>query len=129
MRALSAVDKVPKRLWSEANGHDRCVGSSAKSAALIDGSDQHAQQRLLGDIVADADRLLELARPAQAGLHADAVESRTIAEAAELLLQDEKRIGDGDTDSDAEGGVSMKRSHWRQRFDVAGTAKPPILRT
>ena len=67
-------------------------------------------------IVADADRLLELARQTQDGLDADSQERQAIVDAAELLgqllLQDVKRIGDGDgagdNDDDTDGGVSLK---------------------
>ena len=108
MRALAAVEEVPLRRWSEARSYDRYVGSSVKGEAAIDWSDRRARRKLLGEIVADADRLLELARLAQAGLPADSTGRQRIVEAAELLgqllLQDVKRVGDGDDD----GGVSLK---------------------
>ena len=46
-----------------------------------------ARRKLLAEIVADADRLLELARQAQVGLPADGREQQTIVDAAELLGQ------------------------------------------
>ena len=68
MRALAAVEGVPMRRWSEAQGYKRYVGSSVKGEAAIDWSNRRARRRLLGQIVADADRLLELARQDQNGL-------------------------------------------------------------
>ena len=115
MRALSAVEGVPVRRWAEAHGYKRYVGSSVKGEAAIDWSNRRARRRLLGQIVADADRLLELARQAQGALDADSAERQAIVEAAELLgqllLQDVKRGGDGDgagDDADGDGGVSLK---------------------
>ena len=110
MRALASVEAVPLQEWAEACGYDRYIGSSVKGEAAIDWSDRRARQKLLGEIVADADRLLELARLGQAGLPADSVERQAIVDAAELLgqllLQDVKRDGDGN--GDADGEVSLK---------------------
>ena len=68
MRALAAVESVTVQRWAEAHGYKRYVGSSVKGEAAIDWSNRRARRRLLGQIVADADRLLELARQAQDGL-------------------------------------------------------------
>ncbi len=67
MRALATVEDVPVRRWAEAHGYKRYVGNSVKGAAGIDWSNQRARRRLLAQIVADADRLLELARQSQEG--------------------------------------------------------------
>ena len=73
--------------------------------------------------MADADRLLELARQAQGALDADSAECRAIVDAAELLgqllLQDVKRGGDGDgagDDADGDGGVSLKEGVSKDRM-------------
>ena len=123
MRALSAVEGVPLRRWAEAHGYKRYVGSSVKGEAAIDWSNRRARRRLLGQIVADADRLLELARQAQDGLDADGAECQAIVDAAELLgqllLQDVKRGGDGDgagDDADGDGGVSLKEGVSKDRM-------------
>ena len=62
MQALAALDDVPMRHWAETHGYKRYVGSSVKGEAAIDWSDRWERRKLLGEIVADADRLLELAR-------------------------------------------------------------------
>ena len=116
MRALATVGDVPVRSRAETHGYQRYVGSSVKGEAAIDWSDRRARRRLLAQIVADADRLLELARQAQDGLDGDSQERQAIVDAAEmlgqLLLQDVQRVGDGDSAGDdaddADGGVSLK---------------------
>ena len=42
------------------HGYKRYAGSSVKGEAAIDWSDRRARRKLLGEIVLDADRLLEL---------------------------------------------------------------------
>lgn len=95
MRALAVVKGVQLRRWAETHGYKRYVGSNVKGEAAIDWSNQRARRRLLAQIVADADRLPELARKAQAGLDADSPERPAIVDAAELLgqllLQDVQR--------------------------------------
>ncbi len=116
MRALAVVEGVPVRRWAEIHGYKRYLGSSVKGEAAIDWSNRRARRRLLGQIVADADRLLELARQAQDGPDADSAEGQVIVDAAELLgqllLQDVKRGTDSDGDSagddDGAGSVSLK---------------------
>ena len=99
LRALAAVEQTRVREWAEAHGYERHLGSSIKGESAIDWSDKRARAALLGEIVADADRLLESARQAQGELLEDSAERRSIVAAAELLgqllLQDMERTGDG----------------------------------
>ena len=95
--------------WAEAPGYQRYLGSSIKGEAVIDWSDRKARAALLAELVADADRLLALARQAWVELPEDSVQRQSIVAGAELLgqllLQDiERRSGDGD----AEDGVSVR---------------------
>ena len=115
LRALAAVAKIDVREWAEAQGYGKYLSSSIKGEAVIDWSDRKARRKLLGDIVADADRLLELARQALERLSADSVERQRIVDTAELLgqllLQDvERKSGDGDADAAAHAadGVSLR---------------------
>ena len=62
LRVLAAVANIAVGEWAEAQGYERYFGSSIKGEATIDWSDRKAQRKLLGEIVADADRLLEMAR-------------------------------------------------------------------
>ena len=116
LRALAAVANIAVGEWAEAQGYQRYFGSSIKGEATIDWSDRKARRKLLGEIVADADRLLELARQAWVELPEDSAQRQSIVDGAELLgqllLQDiERKSGDGDVDAhadDADDGVSIR---------------------
>ena len=119
LRALAAVANATLPAWAEGQGYERYFGSSIKGEATIDWSDRKARRKLLGEIVADADRLLELARQAWVELPEDSGQRQSIVDGAELLgqllLQDvERKSGDGDADDDDDGvsirdGVSKDR--------------------
>ncbi len=64
LRALAAVDRTTVKAWAEAQGYQRYLGSSVKGEAAIDWSSKRERRKLLAEVVADADRLLELARQA-----------------------------------------------------------------
>ena len=110
MRALAAVERSTLRNWAEAQGYERHLGSSIKGESAIDWSDKEARAGLLSTIVADADRLLEVARQAQGALAEGSPERQGIVAAAELLgqllLQDVECTGDG---IGLEDGVSKDR--------------------
>ena len=116
LRVLAAVANIAVGEWAEAQGYQRYLGSSIKGEATIDWSDRKARRKLLGEIVADADRLLELARQAWVELPEASVQRQSIVDGAELLgqllLQDvERKSGNGDVDAhadDADDGVSIR---------------------
>ena len=116
LRVLAAVANATLPAWAEAQGYERYFGSSIKGEATIDWSDRKARRKLLGEIVADADRLLALARQAWVELPEDSGQRQSIVDGAELLgqllLQDvERKSGDGDVDADADAaddGVSIR---------------------
>ena len=114
LRALATVANIAVGEWAEGQGYERYFGSSIKGEATIDWSDRKARRKLLGEIVADADRLLELARQAWVELPEDSVQRQSIVAGAELLgqllLQDvERKSGDADAHADAaDDGVSVK---------------------
>ena len=99
LRALAAVEQTSLKEWAQARGYGRYLGSSIKGESAIDWSDRKARTALLGEIVADADRLLEMARQAQGELPQGSPEREGIVAAAELLgqllLQDVERTGEG----------------------------------
>ena len=99
LRALAAVEQTSVREWAEARGYGRYLGSSIKGESAIDWSNKKARAGLLATIVADADRLLEVACQAQEALGEGSPERQGIAAAAELLgqllLQDVERTGEG----------------------------------
>ena len=114
LRVLAAVANIDVGELAEAQGYQRYFGSSIKGEATIDWSDRKARAALLGELVADADRLLELARQAWLELPEDSVQRQSIVAGAELLgqllLQDvERQSGDGDGDAaDDADGVSIR---------------------
>jgi DDE family transposase/transposase-like protein DUF772 len=99
VRALARHEGIPPEDYATAHGLARYFGSSLKGEAAIDWDDPKARQTLLGQIVADADRLLARARAAVADLAADGPERARLVEAADLLtqilLQDVERRPDG----------------------------------
>ena len=99
VRALASVEQTSVMEWAKVQGYERYLGSSIKGESAIDWSDRKARNALLATIVADADRLLEVARKAQEALPEGSPERQGIAAAAELLgqllLQDVERTGDG----------------------------------
>jgi transposase len=99
-RLLAKLSGQTLAAWAEAQGYGRYVGqTSLKGTAEIDWSDAAQRRRLLGEIVADADRLLEQARVARSELEAGSAVEATLVEAAGLLsrvlVQDVERSSDG----------------------------------
>jgi hypothetical protein len=62
-------------------------GSSLKGQAEVDWSDPRARQRFLGEIVADAEHLLEVVRGTRSDLTADSPEDQALVAAADLLAR------------------------------------------
>ena len=122
LRVLATVANIAVGEWAEGQGYERYFGSSIKGEATIDWSDRKARRKLLGEIVADADRLLELARQAWVELPEDSVQRQSIVAGAELLgqllLQDvERKSGDADAHADAaDDGVSIRDGVSRDRM-------------
>ena len=99
-RVLAKLNGQALGAWAEEQRYGRYVGqTSLKGTAEIDWSDVKQRQRFLGEIVADADRLLEQARMARTGLEAGSAAETTLLEAAGLLsrvlVQDVERREDG----------------------------------
>jgi transposase len=110
-RVLATLSGQPLEAWAEAQGYGRYVGqTSLKGTAEIDWSDAEQRRRFLGEIVADADRLLEQARVARTGLEAGSPAEAALLEAAGLLsrvlVQDVERREDGPAIKD---GVAKDR--------------------
>ena len=87
IRALAQLKGINVGQWAKSQGYHRYLGSSVKGEAAIDWSDKRARTALLAEIVADADRLLELSRQAQGELAENGEERQQIVAAAELLGQ------------------------------------------
>jgi hypothetical protein len=99
-RVLAKLSGQPLAVWAAEQGYARYVGpTSLKGTAEIDWGDASERRRFLGEIVADADRLLEQARVARTDLEAGSAAEATLVEAAGLLsrvlVQDIERPEDG----------------------------------
>lgn len=99
VRALAAIEGVDPRIWAQQHGLERYFGSSVKGQAGIDWADRKSRKAFLKEIVSDADRLLEMARHAQAGQPEGSEKRKRIVAAGsllgQLLLQDVERREDG----------------------------------
>ncbi len=98
-RKLAAEACSDSEKWVREHGLGRYFGSSLKAEAGIDWDDPEARQVFLEGVVADADRVLMVAKEAVEKLPADDPERRRLHEAAvlleRLLLQDIERREDG----------------------------------
>ena len=74
------------KAWASEQGLARYFGSSLKGEANIDWDDEAARRAFLNEVVADADRLLEMARQALES-SGDETAQECLREAAELLVQ------------------------------------------
>src|SRR5436190_9894335 len=85
-RVLAKLSGQPLAAWAEAQRYGRYIGpTSLKGTAEIDWGDTAERRRFLGEIVADADRLLEHAREARRDMEAGSAAEATLLEAAGLL--------------------------------------------
>lgn len=104
-QALAAPGGGDPAAWAAGRGLARYFGTSLKGEAAIDWDDPAARRGLLGEVVADADRLLAMARPGVAEAP-DGPLREAAAMLARLLLQDVDRRPDGPALKD---GVSRDR--------------------
>src|SRR5437763_10969665 len=99
-RVLARRAGQPLAAWAEQRGFGRHVAApSPKGTFEVAWSDAEQRRQVLGEIVADADRLLERARQARTGLVEGSADAAALVEAAGLLsrvlLQDVERGEDG----------------------------------
>jgi hypothetical protein len=100
VRVLAELAGRRPEQWAKANDlAGYFATTSLKGGAEIDWADAKARGKFLGRIVADADRLLALARQALSGYTTESPEHEKLMEAAELLgqllLQDVERKPEG----------------------------------
>lgn len=99
------IERIRPDVWAREYGFDRYFGSSIKGQAEIDWDDEEARKAFLQGIVADADRLLEIARKTLAQVPTGSEQEKQIQQAAELLLQ--LLCQDIDRESDDGPGLSQ----------------------
>ena len=87
VRALAGRAGEEPAAWAATHDLTRCLGTSLKGEAAIDWDDPAARQTFLSGVVADADRLLEMARAALREESTEDPERGRVRQAAELLAQ------------------------------------------
>jgi hypothetical protein len=88
LRGLARLIECDLLEVAEELGCTRYVeGSSLKGQADVDWSDPQARQRFLGEIVSDAEGLLEVVRGTRSDLTKDSPEDKELVAAAELLAR------------------------------------------
>ena len=100
LRVLAAQAGERVESWAPERGFGRYVAEqSLKGQAAINWDDPKERRRFLGEIVADADGVLELVRQARRGLAPESAEDQALAEAGGLL----SRLLDQDIERREEG--------------------------
>ncbi len=99
VKVLAALEGKKTEIWAREGGFECYFGSSVKGEADVNWDNEKARRAFLQGIVADADRVLEIARQSQAGEPEGSARRNSIIEAAgllgQLLLQDVERKEDG----------------------------------
>jgi len=110
VRALAALEGVKGEVWAKERGFERYFSSSVKGEAAVNWDNEKARRVFLQGIVADAERVLEVAHQYQAGEPEGNARRNRIVEAAgllgQLLLQDVECKDDG---ASIKEGVSRDR--------------------
>ncbi len=101
-RALAGAEGESPTIWATKHDVGRYFSSSIKGTAEMDWQDKEAREAFLAGIVADARRLLQVAREVVSHRGADSEVARSISSAAALLctllVQDVKETPDGKTE-------------------------------
>lgn len=102
---LAQQERQKPERWAEKRGLEGYLGSSLKGAAELDWSDQRQREAFLGRLVADAERLLELAREARNRIEEGSRAERRLLAASQLLSQ----LLLQDVERKPEGGVGIRQ--------------------
>jgi hypothetical protein len=106
-RILSMVSGKRLEAWAAEHDLSRYLGSSLKGESKLDWSSEAEKKAFLADLVADAERVLELARRAEQGLAADDVRGERLRRATEILRQ--VLLQDVESKPEDEGGGKRLR--------------------
>ena len=101
-RVLARLGRKRLEEWAVEHDLSRYTGSSLKGEAKLDWSSETEKAAFLAGLVADAERVLELADRAEKGLAADDGRRERLRRAAEILRQ--VLLQDVEEKSDDEGG-------------------------
>ena len=106
-RILSKLSGKRLETWAAEHDLSRYEGSSLKGEAKLDWSSEAEKEAFLAGLVADAERVLELADRAEKGLAADDVRRERLRRGAEILRQ--VLLQDVEEKPDDEGGGKRLR--------------------
>ena len=111
MRVLARQSRQPLEEWARSKDLAHYLGGSLKGEAGIDWDDGEARQALLGQLVKDAERVLELARRMRGGCARGSQDEDDLVKASEVLgqvlAQDVERKPDGE--AEIRQGTSAER--------------------
>ena len=105
MRVLAKAAGTPLDQWAISHKLTRYLATSIKGEAAIDWNDRHAREALLGELVADAEQVLELGRRARAGWSAGSPDDERLVRASDVLRQ----VLLQDIERDESGGGRLRR--------------------
>lgn len=102
MRVLARQSRRPLEEWARSKDLAHYLGSSLKGEAGIDWENGEARQALLGQLVKDAERVLELARRVRGGCAPGSPAEEELVKASEVLgqvlAQDVERKPEGEVE-------------------------------
>jgi hypothetical protein len=104
MRLLARRSGQQLERWARGKDLAHYLGSSVKGEADIDWDDAEAREALLGQLVADAERVLEMARRARLGCAPGSEADERLVQASEVLGQ----VLGQDVERKPEGGVAIR---------------------
>jgi len=86
-QALADAQEAEPQHWAQEHELGRFLGSSIKASREVDWDDEQSRQAFLTELIADGERVLEIARQARSRLEEGSEEEQGIVQAAELLQQ------------------------------------------
>lgn len=115
------LEGIRPEKWAQKHDFGRYFGSSIKGEAEVDWSDEEARRAFLASIVADADRLLAMARERLNAVPEGSEQEQQIRAAAELLTQllaqdIEREPAEEDEEDEGPGGPRLKRGVAKDRI-------------
>jgi hypothetical protein len=111
MRELAKGSGQPLEKWARSKDLGHYLGSSLKGEADIDWDEAEARSGLLGQLVEDAERVLELTRRARSGCAEGSQADERLLQASQVLGQ----VLGRDVERKPEGGVEIRKGTSAER--------------
>src|SRR5436190_15934704 len=115
-RILSKLSGKRLEAWAAEQDLSQYMGSSLKGEAKLDWSSEAEKEAFLTGLVADAERVLELAERAIKGLAASDVRGERLQRASEILRQVLLQDVESKPDDDDEGGRRLRQGSNGERI-------------